>query len=111
VPIVLDKLRHLRYTLRTIRKIREEFGADAIEDGVPAALLGKFVWYGLTHEDPDLSLEQVEEMVDGQNLEEVSNALLAAFGQKPTVNPPSATGVADAPVADAPSPASPDMST
>jgi len=90
VPVVLDKERRLRYTLGTMRLIREKFGEDRMAQGVPAAMLGELLWYGLKHEDAQLTIEQVEDMVDGENLEAITAALVKAFGQK-LENPRAAT--------------------
>lgn len=54
VSVELDRTRHLRYTLRTIREIREEFGPEALETGqITADEMGKLLWYGLRHEAPE----------------------------------------------------------
>lgn len=99
VVVMLDKERRLRYTLGTMRKIREEFGADAVEKGFATDELSRLFLYGLKHEDPKLTLEDVEEMVDGENLKTLTDAMVAAFGQKnvdPLLAIPKATeGVAD----------------
>jgi len=96
VPVQLDRERRLRYSLRAMRLIREEFGEAAVAAGIPADMLGKFLWHGLVHEDPSLTVEQVEELVDGENLEEMSNAILKAFGQA-TVPPLTATAAVPLP--------------
>jgi len=82
VVVQLDRERRLRYTLGVMRKIREEFGKDAVEEGFANDDLAKLFLYGLQHEDPDLTLEQVEEMVDGENLKSLTDAMVEAFGQK-----------------------------
>ena len=91
VPIQLDRTRHLRYPLRVMKQIREEFGKEALADGVITEHLAKLIWYGLQHEDSEITLVQVEDLVDGQNLGEVSDAMVEAFGQKGAANPLVAT--------------------
>lgn len=81
VPVELDRTRHLRYSLGTVRKIMEEFEVDDPEK-IPLDVtnLGKFLWYGLKHEDPDLTVEDVEEMVDMQNIVPLHEAVGEAMG-------------------------------
>jgi hypothetical protein len=70
-----------------MREIREEFGKKALEEGVITEHLAKLIWYGLRTEDPTITQTQVEDLVDGQNLGAVSDAMVEAFGQKGAVNP------------------------
>lgn len=110
VPVQLDRERHLRFTLRTIREIRTEFGMDALTEGVSMEAIAKLLWYGLKHEDPDLTVEAVEELVDMQNLTELIQAVTAATGgrmptvveEPPAQDPPAEpTAAADSPAAGA----------
>lgn len=82
VPIELDRTRYLRYSLGTLREIRAEFGAEALAKGIEDDAVAKFLWYGLRHEDAELTVEAVEEMVDLQNLPMVLDAVSEATGNK-----------------------------
>lgn len=84
VPVELDKTRYFRFTLGTIRKIREELGDEALEGGVKGDKLAKVFWYGLIGDDPNLSLDAVEDMIDMENLETVVAAMKKAMGAKAT---------------------------
>jgi hypothetical protein len=82
VPILLDRERHIRFSMGTVRKLREELGENALEEGVAVDMLPRLMWYGLKHEDPELTVEQVEELVDLENLLDVMNVISQATGQR-----------------------------
>jgi hypothetical protein len=65
-----------------MRELSEEFGEDALEVGVPVNSMAKFLWYGLKHEDPDLKIEDVEDMVDLEHLDDVMKAVFLATGRR-----------------------------
>lgn len=79
VPVTLDKVRHIRYSFATIRKIREEFG-DAALGKMGEGQLAKILLYGLQHEDPELTEQALEDLIDMQNLKEVVQAMSKAMG-------------------------------
>lgn len=88
VPITLDRPRTLRFTLGAVRRILEEKGVAYFEAsvGAPTAAenierLGYLAYQGLRHEDAELTREAVEEMVDFDRIEELSNAVARALGQ------------------------------
>lgn len=84
VPVELGgHTRYLRYPLRVMRQVREEFGTEAMNEGLDVEQLSVLICYGLRHEDDAITVKQVEEWVDGQNLKEVTEAMLEAFGQDP----------------------------
>jgi len=80
VVIVLDKERRLRYSLGTIRKMREEFGDNVLESGLPHDAIGKLLWFGLVHDDENLTPGDVEELVDLEHLDEIMKAVTKATG-------------------------------
>lgn len=81
VPVMLDGVEYrLRYSLRTVRKIREELGATVLEKGVTGADIGKMLWYGLVPGHPNLTLDDVEDAVDLEHLPELTEALGKAMG-------------------------------
>lgn len=82
VQVTLDRPRFMRYSLGTIRKIREEFGADALEKGLSGGELAKVLWYGLIGDDPSLTPADVEEMIDLENLKDVLDVMNKALGYR-----------------------------
>jgi hypothetical protein len=112
---MLDKERHLRFSLKTTREMREEFGAKALEEeGLPADLVSKLLWFGLKHEDPELTIADVEEMIDLENLADVMTLVAQATGnraqpifvpQETTVKEASGTEDPQVPVPEPPAPA------
>lgn len=82
VPVELDRVRYLRYTLGTLRKIRQEFGQEQLAAGVSEEKLAKVLWYGLVGDDPDLKQEDVENLIDLEHLPVVVKAMRTAMGQK-----------------------------
>ncbi len=82
VPLMLDKKRRLRFSLKTMRLLREEFGDKTLTTGLGQDSIGKFLWYGLKHEDPELTIDQVEEMIDLEQLTEVLEAIAKATGNR-----------------------------
>ena len=99
VPIMLDRQRYLRFTLRTLRRIREELGDEAMKAGVSGEKLAKVLCYGLQGDDPELTWERVEDIIDLAQLDEVTVALRQAMGQKAVVavdpRPPAPAADAD----------------
>jgi len=78
----LDRDRYLRFSLKTIREMRDEFGEDALEKGINQEAISRLLWYGLRHEDSELTADQVEEMVDLEHLSEVMEAVAKATGRR-----------------------------
>jgi len=82
VPITLDKLRHLRYTLASVRHIREAFGEERLSTDLNPEDLGTLLWIGLRDEDPTLTKEQVEDLVDLRYVEACMEAIEEALGAR-----------------------------
>ena len=83
VPVELDKTRRLRYSFATRRKLIEDLGGEeALMKGLVGEQICKVVWYGLVWEDPNLTIADVEEMVDFENLMDVVSAMSKALGYK-----------------------------
>lgn len=96
VPVELDKTRYLRYSLATRKKIRAEFG-DEMAKGVSDERLAKLLWFGLAEDDPTLTVEQVENLIDMEMLPTVMEAVQKAMGSKAKAtitNPPTPTPAA-----------------
>lgn len=79
IPVEMDRTRYFRYTLGTMRKLREEFGEAAMSKGLSGNELAKMVWYGLVGDDADLTPEKIEELIDGENIEAVIVAMKKAL--------------------------------
>jgi len=85
VPVQLDRVRHLRYTLGTVERLQKEVGEDAFAQAATSTSydqIAKMLWYGLAHEDPTLTPEAVKEMVDLEHIADILEALAKATGQK-----------------------------
>jgi len=82
VPIMLDRERRLRYSLKTVRELKKEFGEGALSRGVGEDGIAKLLWYGLKSDDPELSCEDVEELVDLEHLTEVMEKVSIATGSR-----------------------------
>lgn len=83
VKIMLDKERTLKFTLNSL-VYAEENGVDLQNLGKEGSIklkdLRTLLYAGLMHEDKDLTPEKVGEMIDFNNLEEITEALTKAFG-------------------------------
>ena len=82
----LDRTRYLRFTLGALRRI-EQLSGLGIEQQEELAEWSKtldgvvgMLWAGLVHEDPDLTVEDVYEIVDIQNFGQIRAAIDAAVG-------------------------------
>ncbi|MGV2685135.1 hypothetical protein GNF82_12120 [Clostridium perfringens] len=80
VKITLDKERTLYFNLNALVSLEEQ-GVDVskLDQGIKMSQIRGILWAGLIHEDADLTMDQVGEMVDFDNIEEVSKAISAAF--------------------------------
>jgi len=98
VPFTLGGAEYrLRYSFATRRKIVEAMGDGVFTDGVKADQIPEFIWLGMGGEASGLTLAQVEELVDFQNLEEITTAMKTALGVKATAADPSAPAPEAAP--------------
>lgn len=82
VTINLDKERHLYFNLNSLEMIEDLTGktVDKIGESMNMKMLKAIVFAGLVHEDKDLTLEAVGDMIGFEDLEPVSNAIGEAFG-------------------------------
>ena len=82
VAIKLDKERHLRLTLNGMVKFRQETGKDLLKgfdmDEMSADDIRALLWACLVWEDKDLTLEDVGDMIDMQNMPAVIKALASS---------------------------------
>lgn len=68
--IYLDRPRRLRWNLRALKRL-----AQMQEDGGVMEFIGEALQLGLQWEDPDITVEQIEEMVNTDNLPDVVEAI------------------------------------
>lgn len=88
VSIVLDKERHLLLDLNAMVAFEEATGDNLFEDKVAKKLatsmspkdLRALLWACLIHEDDTLTLKQVGSWLRSDNMAEVAEKLIAAWG-------------------------------
>lgn len=90
----LDRPRRLRYDFKAIRRLRERYVGKEMGDLMEVAVdeLPFFAWAGLVWEDPTLTPEAVENLLDeaiGKTLtvagaaETIAGAMVAHIGMEP----------------------------
>jgi len=82
VGIELDKPRKLKYTNGALRKFQEKTDRKALKlkPDEFADYLSELIWCGLLHEDKEINIEQVDEMIGPTNLHYVMDKLSEAWG-------------------------------
>ncbi len=79
------KERVLRYSIKTMKKLKLKFNESLFKGGLNNLDEDKIpvlIWFGLVHEDATLTEDQVEELIDAQMLPYVMSRFLMAFGGK-----------------------------
>jgi len=82
VDIELDKPRKLKYTNGALRKFEEKTGKNALKikpeefNGYMAEIL----WCGLLHEDKDITVDNIDEMIGPSNMYYVMSKITEAWG-------------------------------
>jgi hypothetical protein len=79
IAIMLDKERHFRFTLGAIIRFQKATGKDLRKKEVAAAMekdmdieeLTTFMWACLYWEDKNLTIEDVSDLIDINNLEDI----------------------------------------
>jgi hypothetical protein len=82
VKMELDKERNLRYTMNALAEIEDILGVPLSEmENVKMTIknVRVILWAGLIHEDPELTQEEVGNMVDLGNFKEVQEKVAEAF--------------------------------
>jgi hypothetical protein len=87
ITLADGKERILRYSLKAMKKLKSQFGASLFRGGLndlDEDKLPELLFHGLNHKyeggDPNLTLDEVEELVDAQMLPYVMERFLTAFG-------------------------------
>lgn len=80
VKVELDKPRRLRYTNRALVELEEASGLTVNEaarrmEAGSMKTISQVVWAGLLHEAPDLTWQDVVDMIDLERLDQVSEAV------------------------------------
>jgi uncharacterized protein YoaH (UPF0181 family) len=95
------KQREVRFTWKAIKQLNREHGINVLrldEDAVTnPEVISLVIWAGLIHEDPELTVEQIDEWMDIGLLPAVGEAISAAVQEsasRPTspVKPANSTG-------------------
>ena len=94
VDVVLDKPRRLLYNLNAMAAYERETGKNFMaisEEKMSATIVRAILWAGLVHEDKDLTVEQVGEMMSTDNMLAIQEKVLLAM----TANAPVAKAPAE----------------
>lgn len=99
--------RTLRCTLRAMRLVQKETGADLFRGARPGPEhLGVLLWALLAHEDRELTVEQAEELIDLGNIQMVAARIAEALAtDQPAAGELMGEAQADGPLAPAETPA------
>ncbi|MDK0636891.1 hypothetical protein P5F55_14005 [Clostridium perfringens] len=81
VTIELDKERHLYYTLNSLELIEKLIGTsiDKLGENMNMSTLKVLLYAGLKHEDKNITVDEVGELVGFEDIEKVSEAINEAF--------------------------------
>ena len=88
-PVKLDKMRNFRYGMKAISLIEKKLGKPIGKvdmENLTMEDTAVMIWAGLVHEDKDLTLEKVMDLVDEYSdvqtvLETMGKAFQGAFNQ------------------------------
>ncbi|MCU9811296.1 MULTISPECIES: hypothetical protein [Paraclostridium] len=80
--IKLDRERYLKFTLNSVRMLEKEYNIslDKIDEDFSMEKIQMLLHVGLLKDDPELSFEEVGELVDMSNMKIVVEALTQALG-------------------------------
>lgn len=90
-PLVLDKVRNLRYGMVALTKIERNLGKPLAKldfgEEMTYSEIANILWAGLVHEDDTLTPEKVAELVDDYSdiptaVAAMGEAIQEAFGEK-----------------------------
>lgn len=104
VPIELDRTRRLRFDMNALA-VLEEHGLNVFDEETLSDLdkvirspskIRLFVWAGLLHEDPELTLQEAGALIAGDSFLPAMNAVAAALDQAMPKAPADAEGNAPA---------------
>ncbi len=91
IDLTLDKPRKLRYTWRSIRRLNNEHGVNLLDLGEDAFInpdtISKMLWAGLVWDDPDLTVEMVDDLLELSKLGYISNKMGEAVAEQMSDEP------------------------
>jgi hypothetical protein len=90
------KLRHLRYSLGSMRRLKKKFGKTLLSPDTLMAMdedtIPELIFEGLQDRDGLATSDDVADLIDTRRLKEILEAFFVAFaGSKPEKNAPSQT--------------------
>jgi hypothetical protein len=79
----LDRPRKMKYDFLALMKLEEATGYSVLEsstwENMKLTDVVRFLWAGLLHEDPDVTVDQVAGMIHFGNIQEVMTAIQETF--------------------------------
>jgi hypothetical protein len=85
VEIILDKPRKMRFSLGSIKKYYEKTGTNLLtykftdDTLVDLDMITGMAWTGLIRDDPSLTFEDVDDLIDMRNMIPVQLAIMQAW--------------------------------
>lgn len=83
VELTLDKPRKLRYTWRSIRRLHNEYGVNILdmkeESFTNPDTISKILWAGLVWDDPDLTVDALDDLIELRQLATISGKVSEAI--------------------------------
>lgn len=83
VAIILDKERHLRFNFNAAKAFKRETGKSMLDTSVwrvvDEEIIVALVWSLLIHEDKELTIDQVGELLDFGNISTVTDKLSEVY--------------------------------
>jgi RNA-binding protein YhbY len=92
VTVMLDKERHFLVSMGALLRFKKESGKDPLNNEVMTQIAEDLkakkltddifilFWASLRHEDKNLTIEQVEDMITPKNLQHITEKFVEAFG-------------------------------
>jgi hypothetical protein len=82
ISIKLDKIRKLKYTTNSLAELEDQLGyslgrLDEHEIGFKTLI--KMTWAGLIHEDPDLTLKEIGDLMDYSDVNTIAEKIREAL--------------------------------
>lgn len=82
VEIELDKKRRLKFNMNALTELEDVLGMPITglsDQKVGMKELRAMLWAGLLHDDPDLSLREAGDLIELENLQEISEKVTEAM--------------------------------
>ena len=86
VELVLEKPRKLRYTWRSIRRLNNEYDVNILdmdeESFTNPDTISKILWAGLIWDDPDLTVDALDDLIELRQLANISTKVSEAIADQ-----------------------------